>query len=61
MTEPTAIKFDAQVRQVKSMADHSINLTLNLPEYHADKAAVLLRHIDDLVAVALVVDAEEHR
>ena len=39
--EEIAIEFSAEVRQVKTMADLSANLTLNVPEPF--KAAVLER------------------
>ncbi len=37
-----AIEIVAEVRQLKSMADGSINLTLNLPERCKEQAKVLL-------------------
>lgn len=33
MSDAAAVEFEAQVRQVKTMADHSVNIALNLPEY----------------------------
>jgi hypothetical protein len=53
MTEPVIVEFDFQVRQVKSMADHSINITLNLPEYAADQASELIKRIDEAGRAAL--------
>ncbi len=60
MDEPVVVKFDFQVRQVKSMADHSINITLNLPEYAADVAAALISRIDDCGQAALVFDPQQN-
>lgn len=52
MTEP--IRFDAEVRQIKSMADRSINIVLNIPEYHTAEAKILMDWLLDQVAVAIV-------
>ena len=49
-----AVKFDAEVRQIKSMADRSINIVLNIPEYHTAEAKILMDWLLDLVAVAIV-------
>jgi hypothetical protein len=54
MSEPTIVEFDFQVRQVKSMADHSINITLNIPEYEADKVSDIIKRIDEAGTAALV-------
>ena len=35
------IQFECEVRQVKTLADGSANITFNLPEYELDKAALL--------------------
>jgi len=37
--EQIAIEFVAEVRSIKTMADYSANLTLNVPEYY--KPAVM--------------------
>ena len=51
---PEVIEFDFLVRQIKTMADHSVNLTLNIPEYNHDAAAQLIRKIDGFGKCALV-------
>ena len=39
MTEASEkIRFQAEVRAVKTMADGTVNVTLNLPEYCLDEA-----------------------
>lgn len=38
MTDPIAIEAVAEVRQVKTMADLSVNVTLNFPEYCREQA-----------------------
>ena len=37
-----AIQYRAEVRQIKTMADHSINVVLNFPEDCREQAKVLL-------------------
>jgi hypothetical protein len=55
LSEPQVIRFNFQVRQVKSMADHSVNVTLNLPEYCQEQAGQLLKLIDAFGEAALVL------
>jgi hypothetical protein len=50
------ILFDAEIRQVKTMVDHSVNLTLNIPEYELDAVAKLLQHMLDFARVAIQVE-----
>ena len=57
MAKPIA--FDAELRQVKTMVDHTVNITLNIPEYDLDKVGTLLYCIGDQVHVALVVEDEK--
>lgn len=44
-----AVVFEAEIRQVKTMADHTVNVTLNLPEYCAGQAAEIMLHVGDMV------------
>ena len=44
------MNFDAEVRQVKTMVDGSVNVTLNLPEYHVAEAQLLMAMIGDMVS-----------
>ena len=37
-----AVEIRAEVRQIKTMADHTINVTLNLPEDCLEQAKILL-------------------
>jgi hypothetical protein len=52
MDEP--IRFDAEVRQIKSMADGSFNLIINIPEYNLEQAQELMGWLRDQIAVAIV-------
>ena len=42
-----AVEFFAEIRQVKTMADHTVNVTFNLPENCSDQAAWFLKHQGD--------------
>ena len=53
------LAFHAEVRAVKTMADGTVNVTLNLPEYHLEEAK---RFIDwHHLLVQCVVEVEEDR
>jgi len=55
--EVHAIEFHAEVRQIKTMVDHSFNVTLNLPEYCRRQAAWFLgKHGKNLKLVAIDED-----
>lgn len=56
MAEPQVVKFAFQVRQVKTMADRSVNVILNLPEYAYDAAAEIMKRIDSAGEGALVFE-----
>ena len=47
------MNFEAEVRQVKTMVDMSVNVTLNLPEYQLSEAQQLLAMIGELVSINL--------
>ena len=51
-----AIEFEAEVRQVKSMADGSVNVTLNLPEYCMPQAKVMLDWLREQVICVMQLD-----
>lgn len=60
MDEP--IRFDAEVRQIRSMSDHTFNVTLNVPEYNIDQVKRMMDLMNDMVAVAMVrADGEDTR
>jgi len=55
-----AVKFEAELRQVKSMTDKSFNLILNIPEYEIDQARALMGMLLDHVAVAIVIVSDSN-
>lgn len=42
--EIKAVEFVAEIRQVKTMADHTANWVLNVPEYCQEQSAEMLKH-----------------
>lgn len=53
MTKPVAIEFDAEMRQVKSMADGSFNVVLNVPEYCLPQVQAMMGWLNSLVRVVM--------
>lgn len=49
-----AVEFEAELRQVKSMADRSYNVTLNVPEYCLPQVQELMGWLLDRVKVAII-------
>ena len=47
------MRFEAEVRQVKTLVDRSINVTLNLPEYQLTEAMALMAMVNDMVLVSV--------
>lgn len=54
--ETRAVEIVAEVRQVKTMADGTVNVTLNLPEYCMEQAAVLMGWVREQVKAVIEVD-----
>jgi len=51
--EVMAVEVEGELRQVKSMADASFNITINLPEYCVSQAGIMLAHIHDRVKAVI--------
>jgi hypothetical protein len=55
VTEPLAIELKGiEIRQVKSMADYSFNLTINIPEYNRALVKPLIDWIGDQADIVMV-------
>lgn len=55
--EVKAIEFVAEIRQVKTMADHTSNITINLPEYCSKQSAWSLEHHGAMIKVFFVLQS----
>jgi hypothetical protein len=51
--EPKAIEIRAEVRQVRTMCDHTVNVILNLPEDNLPQAKVLLGWVSSEVRAVI--------
>ena len=54
LAEPVAVEFEAEMRQVKSMADGTYNIVLNVPEYCLPQVQTMMGWLKDLVQVVMV-------
>ena len=53
MAEPVAVEFEAEMRQVKSMADGTYNIVLNVPEYCLPQVQTMMGWLKSLVRVVM--------
>ena len=54
MAETVAVEFEAEMRQVKSMADGTYNIVLNVPEYCLPQLQTMMGWLKSLVRVVMV-------
>jgi len=54
--EPVAVEFEAEMRQVKSMADNTYNIVLNVPEYCLPQVQTMMGWLKSLVTVVMAQD-----
>jgi len=55
MSDPKAVEIDAEVRQVKTMADGSVNVVFNLPEYCMPQAKILMGWVREMVTAVVQI------
>ncbi len=53
MTKPVAIEFEAEMRQIRSMADGTYNIVLNVPEYCLPQVQAMMGWLKSLVKVVM--------
>ena len=51
--EPVAVEFEAEMRQVKSMADGTYNIVLNVPEYCLPQVQTMMGWLKSLIRVII--------
>ena len=54
MSNPIAVEFEAELRQVKSAADGTYTVVLNVPEYCLPQVQTMMGWLKDLVKVVMV-------
>ncbi len=56
--KPVAVEFEAEMRQVKSMADGTYNIVLNVPEYCLPQVQTMMGWLKSLVRVVMAKEKE---
>lgn len=47
------VEFEAELRQIKSMADGTYNIVINVPEYCLEQVKVMLGWLNSLVDIVI--------
>ena len=55
MTDIKAVEIEGTIKRLRTMADGSIDLTINLPEYCGAQAGLMIAWINELVGGVLEV------
>ena len=55
MSDTVAVEFEAEIKQVKTMMDHTVNITICLPEYAIEQATWFMRNQGALVDIVAVI------
>ena len=55
--EVRAVEFVAEVRRVMTLSDHTVNVTLNLPEYCIAQAAWFMQHQGEQVKSVTILES----
>ena len=58
LAEAVAVEFEAELRQVKSMADGTYNITINVPEYCLPQVQTMMGWLKDLVRVVMAKEQQ---
>jgi hypothetical protein len=53
LAEAVAVEFEAEMRQVKSMADGTYNIVLNVPEYCLPQVQTMMGWLKSLVKIVM--------
>ena len=53
LAEAVAVEFEAEMRQVKSMADGTYNIVLNVPEYCLPQVQTMMGWLKSLIRVIM--------
>ena len=53
LAKAVAVEFEAEMRQVKSMADGTYNVVLNVPEYCLPQVQTMMGWLKSLVRVVM--------
>ena len=56
LADPVAVEFEAEMRQVKSMADGTYNIVLNVPEYCLPQVQTMMGWLKSMLRIVAVTD-----
>lgn len=57
MSDPIkGVEVDAELRQIKTMADGSVNVTLNIPEYCIPQVKAMMDWLGEQIRAVIEVD-----
>lgn len=59
MGKPVAVEFEAEMRQVKSMADGTYNVVLNVPEYCLPQVQTMMGWLNGMVKIVMVNEEKQ--
>ena len=59
MAEIKAVEFRAELRQIKTMADRTVNITLNLPEDCTEQVKIMLDWLGLEIYAVMTSDDEK--
>ena len=54
-----AVEFEGELRQIKSLTDRSVNVTINVPEYCLPQAQQMMAWIGDSLRVIVQLSGEK--
>ena len=55
-SEIKAVEIEAELKQIKTRADGTVDIVLNLPEYCIPQAKVMMDWLKDLVKCVITLD-----
>ena len=59
MGKPVAVEFEAEMRQVKSMAVGTYNIVLNVPEYCLPQVQTMMGWLNGMVKIVMVNEEKQ--
>ena len=61
MSDIKAVEIEGTIKRLRTMADGSIDLTINLPEYCGAQAGQMIAWINELVGGVLEIKANDEQ
>ena len=58
MSDIKAVEIEAELRQIRTMTDGSVNIVLNCPEYVMPQVKVMLDWLQEMVRCVIQLDSK---